>query len=101
MYGKTVTGVIRSTFVVDEKGKIESAQYNVKAAHTATKVRRFWSNHPDQPGNPGIADVIAPPVGDTASGLRTISGGVTMPPTTPQQRKPVHGFALRTIQQHR
>ena len=30
MYGKTVQGVIRSTFVVDEKGKIEVAQYNVK-----------------------------------------------------------------------
>ncbi|MDT5334968.1 MAG: thioredoxin-dependent peroxiredoxin, partial [Mycobacterium sp.] len=29
MYGKTVQGVIRSTFVVDEKGKIEVAQYNV------------------------------------------------------------------------
>jgi len=27
MYGKTVHGVIRSTFVVDEKGKIEVAQY--------------------------------------------------------------------------
>ncbi len=31
MYGKTVQGVIRSTFVVDESGKIEVAQYNVKA----------------------------------------------------------------------
>jgi peroxiredoxin Q/BCP len=31
MYGKTVQGVIRSTFVVDAKGKIESAQYGVKA----------------------------------------------------------------------
>src|SRR3989442_1636829 len=29
MYGKKVTGVIRSTFVVDEQGKIEVAQYNV------------------------------------------------------------------------
>lgn len=36
MYGKTVTGVIRSTFVVDEKGKIALAQYNVKAASTAS-----------------------------------------------------------------
>jgi thioredoxin-dependent peroxiredoxin len=41
MYGKTVTGVIRSTFVVDEKGKIAVAQYNVKAAHTATKIRQI------------------------------------------------------------
>ena len=36
MYGKTVQGVIRSTFVVDEKGKIEVARYNVKAAGTTT-----------------------------------------------------------------
>ena len=31
MYGKTVMGVIRSTFVVDEKGSLEHALYNVKA----------------------------------------------------------------------
>jgi peroxiredoxin Q/BCP len=31
MYGKKVTGVIRSTFLVDEAGKIEIAKYNVKA----------------------------------------------------------------------
>ncbi len=31
MYGKTVTGVIRSTFVIDPEGKIEVAQYNVRA----------------------------------------------------------------------
>ena len=31
MYGKKVTGVIRSTFVIDAKGKIEIAQYNVRA----------------------------------------------------------------------
>lgn len=41
MYGKTVTGVIRSTFVVDEKGKIAVAQYNVKAAHTASKIQQI------------------------------------------------------------
>ncbi|HEY6575816.1 MAG TPA: thioredoxin-dependent thiol peroxidase [Mycobacterium sp.] len=41
MYGKTVQGVIRSMFVVDENGKIEVAQYNVKAAHTATKIQRI------------------------------------------------------------
>ena len=40
MYGKTVTGVIRSTFVVDEKGKIAVAQYNVKAAHTTTFIQK-------------------------------------------------------------
>jgi peroxiredoxin Q/BCP len=40
MYGKTVQGVIRSTFVVDAKGKVEVAQYNVKAAHTTTFIRK-------------------------------------------------------------
>lgn len=46
MYGKTVTGVIRSTFVVDEKGKIAVAQYNVKAAHTTTKIRQILAESP-------------------------------------------------------
>jgi len=41
MYGKTVTGVIRSTFVVDDKGKIALAQYNVKAVHTASKIKQI------------------------------------------------------------
>jgi len=41
MYGKTVQGVIRSTFVIDEKGKVEVAQYNVKAAHTKTNIQRL------------------------------------------------------------
>jgi len=41
LYGKTVTGVIRSTFVVDEKGKIAVAQYNVKAAHTTTNIQKM------------------------------------------------------------
>lgn len=41
MYGKTVQGVIRSTFLVDENGVIEVAQYNVKAAHTTTKIQKF------------------------------------------------------------
>jgi thioredoxin-dependent peroxiredoxin len=31
MYGKTTTGVIRSTFLVDADGTIEEAQYGVKA----------------------------------------------------------------------
>jgi peroxiredoxin Q/BCP len=41
MYGKTVQGVIRSTFVVDEKGKIGVAQYNVKAAHASTLIQKI------------------------------------------------------------
>jgi peroxiredoxin Q/BCP len=40
MYGKTVTGVIRSTFVIDEQGRIEQAQYNVKATGHVAKLRR-------------------------------------------------------------
>jgi peroxiredoxin Q/BCP len=40
MYGKTAQGVIRSTFVVDENGKIEVAQYNVKATGHVAKLRR-------------------------------------------------------------
>src|SRR4051794_10565446 len=31
LYGKTVTGVIRSTVVVDEDGQVQLAKYNVKA----------------------------------------------------------------------
>ena len=40
MYGKTVQGVIRSTFVVDEEGRIEVAQYNVKATGHVAKLRK-------------------------------------------------------------
>jgi len=40
MYGKKVTGVIRSTFVVDEDGKIALAQYNVKATGHVAKLRK-------------------------------------------------------------
>ena len=40
LYGKTVTGVIRSTFVVDEQGVIERAMYGVKATGHVEKLRR-------------------------------------------------------------
>jgi peroxiredoxin Q/BCP len=40
MYGKTVTGVIRSTFVIDGDGKIEQARYNVRATGHVAKLRR-------------------------------------------------------------
>ena len=40
MYGKKVTGVIRSTFVVDPDGKVAVAQYNVKATGHVAKLRR-------------------------------------------------------------
>lgn len=39
-YGKTVVGVIRSTFVIDSVGKIEHAFYNVKATGHVAKLRR-------------------------------------------------------------
>jgi peroxiredoxin Q/BCP len=40
MYGKKVLGVIRSTFVVDENGKIEQALYNVKATGHVAALRK-------------------------------------------------------------
>ena len=40
LYGKTVTGVIRSTFVIDENGAIDKAMYNVKATGHVAKLRR-------------------------------------------------------------
>lgn len=40
LYGKTVTGVIRSTFVIDEDGRIERARYNVKATGHVAKLRK-------------------------------------------------------------
>ena len=46
LYGKEVEGVIRSTFVIDEAGNVELAQYNVKATgavQPARQVRRSTS----------------------------------------------------------
>ena len=40
LYGKTVTGVIRSTVVLDPDGKVELAQYNVTATGHVAKLRR-------------------------------------------------------------
>lgn len=40
LYGKIVEGVIRSTFVVGTDGKIEVAQYNVKAKGHVAKLRK-------------------------------------------------------------
>jgi peroxiredoxin Q/BCP len=40
MYGKTVTGVLRSTFVLDEQGVVTSAAYGVKAKGHVAKLRR-------------------------------------------------------------
>ncbi|WP_353108293.1 thioredoxin-dependent thiol peroxidase [Gordonia sp. (in: high G+C Gram-positive bacteria)] len=43
LYGKVVQGVIRSTFLVDENGVIEAAQYNVRATGHVAKLRRDLS----------------------------------------------------------
>ena len=40
LYGKTVVGVIRSTFVLDEQGTVQSASYAVKAKGHVAKLRR-------------------------------------------------------------
>ncbi len=40
MYGKTTQGVIRSTFVVGEDGRVEHAQYNVKATGHVARLRK-------------------------------------------------------------
>ncbi|MFP5070067.1 thioredoxin-dependent thiol peroxidase [Pseudonocardia nantongensis] len=42
MYGKTVTGVIRSTFLIDENGTITDAKYNVRATGHVAKLRKDW-----------------------------------------------------------
>lgn len=39
LYGRTVTGVIRSTFVIDESGAVELARYNVKATGHVARLR--------------------------------------------------------------
>jgi peroxiredoxin Q/BCP len=40
LYGKTVTGVIRSTVVIDGRGDVEQAFYNVKATGHVAKLLR-------------------------------------------------------------
>ncbi|HEY7592791.1 MAG TPA: thioredoxin-dependent thiol peroxidase [Actinophytocola sp.] len=39
-YGRTIMGVIRSTFVVDPEGNIERAMYNVRATGHVAKLRK-------------------------------------------------------------
>ena len=40
LYGKTVTGVIRSTVVVGEDGAVELARYNIKATGHVASLRK-------------------------------------------------------------
>jgi len=39
MYGKTTEGLIRSTFVIDEKGEVEKAYRNVRAKGHVDRVK--------------------------------------------------------------
>ena len=43
LYGRTVTGVIRSTVVVDEDGVVRLARYNVKATGHVAALRKALS----------------------------------------------------------
>ncbi|GAC57642.1 hydroperoxide peroxidase Bcp [Gordonia hirsuta DSM 44140 = NBRC 16056] len=43
LYGKVVTGVIRSTFLIDADGRIAAAMYNVRATGHVAKIRRDLS----------------------------------------------------------
>lgn len=40
-YGRIIEGVIRSTFVIDEEGRIAHALYNVKATGHVARVRKL------------------------------------------------------------
>ncbi len=40
MYGRTVTAVIRSTFVIDPQGRIDKALFNVRATGHVAKLRK-------------------------------------------------------------
>jgi peroxiredoxin Q/BCP len=39
LYGKTVTGSIRSTFIIDEEGRVTKPMYNVKATGHVARLR--------------------------------------------------------------
>src|SRR3546814_10862532 len=57
LYGKTVEGVIRSTVVVDEDGKVFLAQYNVKATGHVAKLRKdLQLNHADEEPHNGRSE---------------------------------------------
>jgi thioredoxin-dependent peroxiredoxin len=40
-YGKTIEGVIRSTFILDEDGRVVQALYNVKATGHVARIRKL------------------------------------------------------------
>jgi peroxiredoxin Q/BCP len=41
LYGREYEGVLRSTFVIDEKGKVSLALYNVKATGHVKMLRKL------------------------------------------------------------
>jgi len=41
MYGKVYEGLLRSTFVINDKGKVEHALYNVKATGHVAMLRKL------------------------------------------------------------
>ena len=46
LYGRTVTGVIRATFILDESGRIELPLYNIKATgHVAMLLKKLRLAH--------------------------------------------------------
>ncbi len=40
-YGRTITGTLRSTFVIDAEGRVELARYNVKATGHVAMLRKL------------------------------------------------------------
>ena len=47
IFGNEVTGIIRSTFIIDPQGKIAAALYNVNAKGHAQKVASLLEQHRD------------------------------------------------------
>lgn len=80
-YGRTVTGTIRSTFVVGRDGKVEAAQYNVKAKGHAQRILDIALSNfrSDRSQTLLEARTVEPPVDDRPLG-RLLRG----------ERQPVH-----------
>jgi thioredoxin-dependent peroxiredoxin len=53
MYGKEYEGIIRSTFIIDPKGKIADARYNVKADQDTDIVQKTLESLQQAGGNVG------------------------------------------------
>jgi peroxiredoxin Q/BCP len=53
MYGKEYEGIIRSTFIIDPKGKIADARYNVKADQDTDIVQKTLESLQQSGGNVG------------------------------------------------